>query len=315
MNMRVLVTGGAGFIGAAATDQLRRAAFDARPGVRHAQAADVVACDLDRPRQVESALAGVDLVVHAAYGADAALDRHCATLLDAMRRAGVGRLIHLSSIAVYGDARGAVAEDAPLAPLDAYGAAKIACERRIAGWARDCGGAAVVARPGIVYGRGSAFWIDKLVARLRAGAWGTFGAAGEGVAALVHVDDVAALIVRAATRLAQSATRPGEVAVMNVVGPETPSWNAYFCALATAAQAGPLAELGPATVRRRQAGATLAKIWRKVGLPGFEGASLAPTHAEMALFSRKADYRTQAAARHTGWAAQVSLAEGLRRSL
>ena len=261
----------------------------------------------------------VDCVVHAAYGASEAMMMQCKTLLAAMDEAGVCQLIHFSSIAVHGDATGTIDEDVrSLTPNDGYGAAKIACEAEVRVWAERSGAAgrhALILRPGIVYGVGSPFWIDKMGERIRRGVWGTFGADGEGIAALVHVDDVADLVVAAAARMTGPA-RTGLPPVMtaHVTGPECPNWNAYFSALAVALGVT-LTDLDPATIRSRQALAIPAKIWRKLGLPGGAGAALAPTPGEIALFGRKADYRMAAAPALFGYAPRIGLDEGLKRSL
>lgn len=315
MSAAVLVTGGAGFIGSATTARLGAEGYDARAGVRRlSRRPNEILCDLDKPAQLAAAASGVDVIVHAAYGASAAMERQCADLLEAMDRASVRALVYLSSVAVYGDANGVVTEDAPMAPLDAYGAAKVACEARVRAWARARGANAVILRPGVVYGKGSAFWIDKLATRIRVGAWGTFGEAGEGVAPLLHVDDLAALIALAVGRLLSG---PGAAPVMtlNVVGDETPTWNAYFRALAAALRAPAPVEIGPRAMAWRRRLAPLAKVLRRAGAPGFEAAALAPTAGETALFARKSDYRSGAAQRALGWSPRVSMNDGLSRSM
>lgn len=312
--MTVLVTGARGFIGAATTVALRKAGFRVKAGVRGSpEDAGAIPCDLDAPASLPEALRGVETVVHAAYGDIAAMPRQMQALLDAMSVAGAKNLILLSSIAVYGEAEGPVDEATPPhGRLDPYGAAKVACEAAIRFWAQG-ERRAVLLRPGIVYGAGSRFWIDKLAQRIRAGAWGELGAKGEGVAALIHVDDLTAMIVALATRLESPARAQLEPRfALNAVGPETPSWNAYFAALAEALDA-PLPRWSASQIGRRRALALLAKVWRRLGLPGGGALALGPTGGELALFARRAIYQTGAAGR-LGLVPVLGLADGLSRS-
>ena len=128
--MTILVTGGRGFIGAAAAVALREAGFRVKAGVRGSpEATGAVHCDLDAPAGLTEAMRGVETVVHAAYGDIAAMPRQMRALLGAMDGAGAKNLIMLSSIAVYGEAEGPVDEATPpRGRLDPYGAAKVACE-------------------------------------------------------------------------------------------------------------------------------------------------------------------------------------------
>ncbi|MEU3019279.1 MULTISPECIES: NAD-dependent epimerase/dehydratase family protein [unclassified Nocardiopsis] len=127
--MRVLVTGGAGFIGSRVAEELRRAGheavtLDAYLPLAHAGrdpadggSVDVVA-DVRDGAAVERALRGVDAVCHQAamvgLGSSDFLDAPdyvgcndlgTAVLLAAMTRAGVGRIVMAGSMVVYGEGR------------------------------------------------------------------------------------------------------------------------------------------------------------------------------------------------------------------
>src|SRR5258705_7029335 len=124
--MRILITGGAGFIGRHVVDKLRSAGHDTvvvdllHPAAHRHSAVDdvdrsVVRADVRDARAVAAALAGVDVVVHQAamvgMGVDLAdlpeyvgcNDLGTAVLLAGMARAGVTRLVLASSMVVYGE--------------------------------------------------------------------------------------------------------------------------------------------------------------------------------------------------------------------
>lgn len=141
--MRILLTGGAGFIGSHVSDALRDAGHDAvvfdamLPAVHPTYPDGWPEClagvervrgDVRDPAAVESALSGVDAVCHQAamvgLGVDVAdlpayasiNDLGTAVVLAAMARAGVGRLVLASSMVVYGEGRYSCIEHGPVAP-------------------------------------------------------------------------------------------------------------------------------------------------------------------------------------------------------
>ncbi|MEV5488381.1 NAD-dependent epimerase/dehydratase family protein [Streptomyces bobili] len=122
--MRVLVTGGAGFIGSHVVDVLR--AHGHEPLVFDVK--EDPAADVRDPAAVADALAGVDAVCHQAAMvglgngvADAAEyvsrnDLGTAVLLAAMAEAGVRRLVLAGSMVVYGEGRYACARHGVVRP-------------------------------------------------------------------------------------------------------------------------------------------------------------------------------------------------------
>lgn len=322
MSGPVLVTGAGGFIGRAVVARLAEAGMPVRAGLRRVlvevestPGVDAVACDLDRPGDLDAACAGAGTIVHAAGRSHATMTAHLRALLDAAGRAGVVRLVLFSSIAVYGAREGHVAEDDPPGDLDAYGSAKRDGETMLRSWVREgaaSGRRAVILRPGIVYGRGSDLWIDRPAACLRAGTLGHLGSRGEGVAALIHVSDVADA-TRAAIRALGSAGA-GDCA-LNLVGPDTPTWNAYFAALSGRLGLGALRRVGPAEQAASRVLALPAKVLARLGLPIPDALRLVPAAGEMRLFARAARYDTARAERILGFRPTIGLARGLAESL
>lgn len=168
--MRVLVTGGSGFVGSHVVDRLR------------ARGIDVRVYDLRRPRYrddiefqqgsildletLRMAMNGVDAVYHLAAVADvkdvyedpaygeSINVRGTINILEAMRRSGLKRLIYGSTTWAYGASQGElVDEDTPLGtPEHLYTATKIASEYYCHCYATLYGLEPTILRYGIPYG-------------------------------------------------------------------------------------------------------------------------------------------------------------------
>jgi len=237
--VKVLVTGGAGYIGSHVVDRLRANGHEPRiydlvpsphhpPGEIETVLGDL--CDGDRLR---AALAGCDVVVHLAAVADVdvvATDpaltdrvnvRGTQTLLDAVLASGVPRVVYASTIWVYGDATGpeAIDEDAPLAlPKHFYTATKIAGEMYTSSYGELYGLEHTILRFGIPYGPRSrpTAVVAALTARALAGQPLTIAGDGTQSRRFVYVEDLADGVIASLVPAARNR-------IFNLVGHENVS--------------------------------------------------------------------------------------------
>ena len=155
--MKVLVTGGAGFIGSSLAAALVRHGHTVRildnfsTGFREnvPEGAEVVEGDLTRPDDVRAAVKGSELVFHQAAirsvprSVDDPLSSHEANatgtlnVLVAATDENVRRVVYASSSSVYGDPEDPLRrEDQPTDPISPYGASKLAGELYCRVWTR-----------------------------------------------------------------------------------------------------------------------------------------------------------------------------------
>lgn len=222
---RTLVLGAGGFVGQKIVAHLAAwgqttpvAAVRRAPGSAMGSSIETVVVDATDAAGMRAALDGVDAVVNCVAGSAAAI-REGARILAAT--AGNRRIVHLSSMAVYGNATGLVAENAPLhSDLGSYGAAKVDAENALAS------GNTVMLRPGCICGPGSPLWTARIAGLLVAGRLGDLGPAGAGPSNVVDVEDV----IRA---IAQALALPSP-GTFNLALRDSPDWNTYFRALARA---------------------------------------------------------------------------------
>lgn len=248
--MKVLILGGFGFVGRRVTAALHAGGAQpvcaSRDPSSAPGAARSIAVDTRNPAGLAEALRGMDAVVNCVAGDEASIAVGTRRLVEAAAKAGCRRIVHLSSMAVYGPAEGVVTETAPLDPNAGwYGRAKCAAEEHLAAHARQ-GGEVVILRPGCVVGPGSELWVARIARLLRAGRIGDHGVAGDGWSNLVHVDDVSRAVA-AGLRLPVPGDRP---AIFNLAAPDSPRWNEYFTDLAVAIRATPVRRIRARRLRR-----------------------------------------------------------------
>jgi nucleoside-diphosphate-sugar epimerase len=246
--MKVLVLGGSGYIGSRLCKLLADSGW-ATPisASSRQQAAGVESLRVDTTDAASLRLAvlGMDAVVNCVAGSPRAIAEGAKVLSEVCAKANCDRIVHLSSMAVYGPREGSVQERSPVdQSLGWYARAKCDAERHVASFV-ETGGTAVTLRPGCVWGPGSQLWVGRIGRYLHAKRLGDLGAAGDGWSNLVHVDDVCSAIC-AALRLPQPA---GQVRTYNLAAPDSPRWNEYFIDLALAIGATPVQRISPLQLR------------------------------------------------------------------
>ena len=240
MKTKVLVLGANGYVGQAVLRALQASTW-AEPvaGVRRAsRAADVQSMRIDATNAaaLAAAAAEVGAIVNCVAGSAATMVAGAKALRAALLPMGATapRLVHFSSMAIYGGATGVVDEDRPSgANLTGYAGAKVECEALLADLPN-----VVMLRPGCIYGPGSPQWSERIAFLLADRRIGDLGAAGDGCSNLVYIDDVVAAVLQAVQR--------ADVAggVFNLAMAQAPTWNDYFVAFGRRLGKVPVARIG-----------------------------------------------------------------------
>jgi UDP-glucose 4-epimerase len=180
--MRLLVTGGAGFIGSHLVDRLMELGHEVRvlddlsagsmDNIKRwleNENFEFIKGDMRNPKTVEEAVEGVEVVFHLAANPEVRIGAQSPellyetnvgityNLLNAVRDSGVKYIVFTSSSTVYGDAEVIpTPEDyGPLEPISVYGGAKLAVEALISGYAHTFGFKALIFRLANIIGERS----------------------------------------------------------------------------------------------------------------------------------------------------------------
>ncbi len=190
----VMITGGAGYVGAVLVPKLLDAGYgvsvldlylygdDVFPGYETHPRLRQIKGDLRDPKAVEQALAGCEAVIHLAcisndpsFELDPNLGKSInfdcfRPLVKAAKKAGVKRFVYASSSSVYGIKDGDVTEDLPREPLTDYSKFKAMCED-VLEEEREPGFVTLTLRPATVCGYSPRQRLDVIVNILSAHAY------------------------------------------------------------------------------------------------------------------------------------------------
>jgi len=196
---------------------------------------ETLALDISNASEVGKALSGAASIANCIVGsAHKILVNAHALFGPATRLPAAMPVVHMSSLAVYGTAQGAVSESTPpVGPLSAYGAARLEAERLA-----TAGSTAVIIRPGIVYGPASEPWSARIARLLFSRRLGDLGRFGDGYCNLLYIDDLIDTMV-----YLLKASFPAR-RVLNLSTASPPTWNEYFVDYAKSLGAVPVARIG-----------------------------------------------------------------------
>jgi nucleoside-diphosphate-sugar epimerase len=318
-----LVTGATGQLGSHIVEQLcaggERVRCLVRPGrdtaARRAQGAEIIEGDLRDLSGLRQAVAGTTLVYHCAarvsdWGrwADFAAETVTGTrhLVEACRAERVDRLLHVSSVSVYGQPRlppGAlITEETPLGQRlgrwDHYPRSKLLAEQI----ARDFAATTVV-RPSWIYGPRDRVTTPRVVTGLLQRRVPILGS-GQNKLNIIYAGDVAAGAILAANHpqavgRVYNLSSQGEVTQLDLLN-----------ALTDALGLPPIRRHIPFWLVSRLAFVQelIARVLRRSRPPTI-------TRRAVYLVGRSTQYSTQRARTELGWQPRVDVREGVRRTL
>jgi 2-alkyl-3-oxoalkanoate reductase len=317
-----VITGASGLVGSHIAEELFKRGEPVRALVREKSdvsflqtlPVEIVQADLHNLAATPKALENAGAVYHCAafvrdwgpwqsfYNGTVQLTR---SVVDACRKAGAGRFVHVSSISVYGNppvSAGEITEDSPvnqyLWASDHYGHSKVKAEEAVRGYPDH-----VILRPSWIYGRRDFVSLPRLIEALRSRKVKLIGS-GDKIANLVNVRDVARGIVLAAN----SQDARGKAYHLCSRGEITQ--REFFAILSEQTGLPPVKGRVPFSVAWNVARA-LELVYRLAGAKSPPSV----TRRALLLISRPTHFSIDKAERELGWRPEIPIREGLTEAL
>jgi nucleoside-diphosphate-sugar epimerase len=325
--MRAFITGATGLLGSHIAEQLLERGHEVVALVRPTSdtrflkrlGAQTLLGDLSDQESLRRGIEGADVVFHAAakvtdWGPWSEFQRDTIDgthrVLEAMRAAGVRRIVHISSVAVYGHQAhqgGIWTEDAPypthFPAWEYYPVAKIAAEKLVLGYHNKKWVDATVIRPSWVYGPRDRASFPRLVQFLKHGPALLVGS-GDNYLPLVYAGNVAEACILAATKPIALGR------VYNISDDCRITQRQFFNAVAHALGLKPLTKRLPLPVAMMLANLIEipARLIRKKDPPGLSRFGLY-------LITNRGVFDSTRARDELGWRPKVGFEEGLAKTI
>jgi predicted dehydrogenase/nucleoside-diphosphate-sugar epimerase len=323
---RILVTGGAGFLGSALVEKLRargepiRLLLRRRPKAgspadpeREGGKVSILYGSLGQPDVVYRAMQGIELVYHVGAAMKGGLAEFeqgtiwgTRNIIEACLKHGVKRLVYVSSLSVLDQAGhrtgDPVNEDSALEPYPerrgAYTQTKLTAELMVLQAARERGLRVVVLRPGQIFGPGAEMVTPNGVIGM-AGRWIVAGS-GKRKLPLIYRDDVVDALLAAAVR------EEAIGKVLNLVDPTPVDQNEYLRHARNTLGKKPVWRVPVFLLMTAAMGVEVlgAVLKRNVPLSRYRIRSLKPLYP----------FDISEAALILGWKPQIGTTEGLKRT-
>jgi nucleoside-diphosphate-sugar epimerase len=323
--MKVLVTGGGGFLGGRIAQLLWERGdsvlvFGRNRYPRHEQTGvPTMQGDVRDPQAVRQACMGMEAVIHTAalaglggkrrdfWSINVEGTRH---VIDACRAAGVPKLVYTSSPSVVCGAEDLNGVDEsqpyPRRYLAWYPAAKAAAERLVL-TANDSSLATVALRPHLIFGPGDPHLLPRVVDRARRGRLAQVGR-GDNLVDVTYVDNAARAHLAAVDRLSPGAACAGRPYFITQ-GEPLRLWNWLNRVLEA---------VGAPTVKRRigyHAAYAMGICCERLFFPFFRGGELPMTRFLAVQLGKSHYFRIDAARRDLAYEVQTTTDEGLSATL
>ncbi|GJQ53216.1 MAG: putative oxidoreductase [Anaerolineaceae bacterium] len=308
---KIFITGALGFVGRALAEQYRAlGAETCGLDIRADAALNIVAGDVSKPADWQSALNGCDLVIHTAAIVTNNVTREEAwrvnvlgtrRVLDAAIRAGAKRFVHVSSLAAMRlNVEDRADESAPIMPTgNPYVDTKIASEHVVLAAHAKGEMTCTIIRPADIYGPGSRPWTVIPAQMIQKGLF-LLPAHGKGIFRAIYIDDLVNGIMLAAER----DEGVGQIFILG--GEETITCETFF------GHYYRMLGKGSPRVMSTTSAIAIAEVGRMIfkllGKPTELG------RGAMEMLSKKNTVSNDKAHRLLGWHPQVDLEEGMRRT-